>query len=299
MKSNKLITKLIAVICTGVIMLPSPGVGTGNHARAAEKPREYIIQAENDRAYEKITEQYEEEIIEEQKEETILEDANITVAELTARQAKTLEEKKGVTIEPNIMLDGGSRDSANKKEASIRKDIQRLAKQKWNISAIAAETAKSKVRGKKINIAILDSGIDALIDIPFENQVSLIPEEGTDDATGHGTIMSNLIYNNKNGSCQAGILPKNNSVGLHNLRILDEKNQAPLSRAIEGLQWCIDHDIQIVNMSFGTEAQSDILRDMIQKAKKAGILMVSSVGNSGEKNEALLNILPVIRKLSA
>ncbi len=105
--------------------------------------------------------------------------------------------------------------------------------------------------------------------------------------TGHGTIIANIIAANNNGTSQSGMIPRKSPVKLHNVRILDENNQTSLSRALEGLQWCIDNEIDIVNMSFGTEIQSDIFHDIIKKAKDAGILMVSSIGNSGEEKQGI------------
>lgn len=282
------IKKWIAVICCGALLLPAGIPETSRQAKAAAQPKEYIIQTDSGKIYEKVSEQYEEEIKEESQEDTILEDANIMVAELTSRQAQILDQKKGVTVERNITLNGESKEEAESTEKSLRKDIQALAKEKWNQSAISADSVKKTQKGKEISVAILDSGVDALSDIPFDSQTSLIPEEGTDDMTGHGTIIANLIAANKNGSCQSGIIPASASVNLHNVRILDENNQTPLSRVLEGLQWCIDNGINIVNMSFGTEAQSDIFHDMVKKAKDAGILMVSSVGNNGEEKQNII-----------
>ncbi len=277
--------KWIAAICCGTLLLSTGIPGTSRQAQGASQPKEYIIQTESDRTYEKISKQYEDEIKEETQEENTLEDANILVAELTTHQAQALDQKKGVTVEPNITLSGQGRSSTETKEQSLRKDIRSLAKEKWNVSAMSADSVKKTSNSKKINVAILDSGIDALSEIPFNSQVSLIPEEGTDDMTGHGTIIANLIASNKNGSCHSGIIPENAPVGLHSVRILDECNQTSLSRVLEALQWCIDNRIDIVNMSFGTETPSDIFSDMVKKAGEAGILMVSSVGNSGEEKQ--------------
>ena len=279
--------KWIAAICCGALLLPAGIPGTSRQSKAASQPKEYVIQVESDKAYEKISEQYEEEIKEEPQKESMLENANIMVAELTSRQAQTLDQKKDITVERNITFSGESKGKAETAQKALRKDIRRLAKGKWNQSAISADAVKKASEGKNISIAILDSGVDALSDIPFDSQVSLVPEEGTDDATGHGTIIANLIAANDNGSCQAGIIPKNAPVKLHNVRILDEDNQTSLSRVLEGLQWCIDHKIDVVNMSFGTEGKSGILHDMVKKARDAGILMVSSVGNGGEEKQGV------------
>ena len=268
----------IAVLCCGAMILPS--IKNGSISYAAEKTgdvKEYIIQAENDRKYEEILSEYEEEISREEHEEAVLEEENILLMDLTSEQAYSLDKEKGVSVERNVTLSGESTGEAD------REDVKRLVKEQWNVSAIQADSVKNTSDNKKVNVAIMDSGVDALSDVAFENQVSLIPEEDTDDGTGHGTIISNIMSSNKNGFCRTGIIPENSSVGLYNVRILDEDNQTPLSRVIEGLRWCIDNDMDVVNMSFGTEVYSEILHDAIAEAEEAGIVMVASVGNGGER----------------
>ena len=270
--------KWIAALCCGAVILSpiSPGVKS-QAAGEAKSVKEYIIQADDDKTMDKVAHSYEDEIVIERQATTLLEDQNALVMDLTAEQAKNLDKKSGVTVERNITLSGESAETPNVK------DVKRLAKDQWNRAAVGADHVKQASGKKKINVAILDSGIDILSDVKFASQTSLIPEENTDDRTGHGTIISNLIARNENGFCQTGILPEDAAVSLYSVRILDENNQTPLSRAIEGIQWCIDSRMDVINMSFGTEAESEILHEAIRKAEEAGILMVSSVGNSGEK----------------
>ena len=160
-------------------------------------------------------------------------------------------------------------------------DVKSLAERQWNLSAVQAESVGEISGGKKINVAILDSGVDLLNDVEFDYQTSLVPEENTDDPTGHGTIITNIIARNQNGFCETGMIPDSAPIGLYNVRVLDENNQTPLSRVIEGVQWCIDNHMDIINMSFGTEEYSEILHDVVAEAEDAGIIMVSSVGNGG------------------
>ena len=52
-----------------------------------------------------------------------------------------------------------------------------------------------------------------------------------------------------------------------------------MDRIIEGIYWCIDNDIQIINMSFGSKVSSPALKKAVEDAKKAGILMIAATGN--------------------
>lgn len=50
---------------------------------------------------------------------------------------------------------------------------------------------------------------------------------------------------------------------------------------IEAIYWAIDNKVNIINMSFGTTTDSEALRQAIQDAHNAGILIVAAAGNNG------------------
>ena len=61
---------------------------------------------------------------------------------------------------------------------------------------------------------------------------------------------------------------------------------SPLSRVIEGIYWCIENDIDIINMSFGTSQYSEAFQKAVKAADQAGILMVAAAGNVNNGNGA-------------
>ena len=85
--------------------------------------------------------------------------------------------------------------------------------------------------------------------------------------TGHGTAIAGIIND---------IAP---NAEIYSVRIMDAENKATLSRVVEGIYWCIENDIDIINMSFGTTVKSAVLEKAIQDANDAGILLISSAGN--------------------
>lgn len=52
-----------------------------------------------------------------------------------------------------------------------------------------------------------------------------------------------------------------------------------LDTIVKGIYWCIENDIDIINMSFGSLSYSKILEDAIDLADKHGILMIAATGN--------------------
>lgn len=55
---------------------------------------------------------------------------------------------------------------------------------------------------------------------------------------------------------------------------------ASLTEISEGINYCIEQEVDIINLSFGG-AHSEILRNVVREAVDAGIVVVSSIGNSG------------------
>ena len=72
---------------------------------------------------------------------------------------------------------------------------------------------------------------------------------------------------------------------LYSVKILDKENSATLSRVIRGIYWCIENNINIINMSFGTNVYSAALEQAVKDAYDAGILMIGAAGNEGESVE--------------
>ncbi|MCI9123623.1 MAG: S8 family serine peptidase [Eubacterium sp.] len=278
--------KTLALFCCTALTLSAMQGKTISHAAQNSGPmQEYLVQTNTEQAYEAVAQQYGVQTLSDLPAEPLFKETNILLMDLTSEQAYVLDQEDGVTVEPNMTLNAADlTETTLEEDRSMQpaaEDVKSLAERQWNLSAVQAESVDETAAAKKINIAILDSGVDLLGDVEFDYQTSLIPEENTDDQTGHGTMITNLIARNQNGFCETGIIPDSSPVGLYNVRILDENNQTPLSRVVEALQWCIDNHMDVVNMSFGMEEYSEILHNVISKAQDAGILMVASAGNSG------------------
>lgn len=64
------------------------------------------------------------------------------------------------------------------------------------------------------------------------------------------------------------------------LRVLDDNNESPLSRVIDGIYYAISKKVDIINMSFGLDSYSEALKKAIDAAENAGILVVAAAGNT-------------------
>ena len=51
---------------------------------------------------------------------------------------------------------------------------------------------------------------------------------------------------------------------------------------IEGIDWAIKNDMDLMNMSFGTNRHSATLKAKIDEAVSKGMILVASSGNTGD-----------------
>ena len=208
-------------------------------------------------------------------EDTLLQDAGVVCMELTRAEVKELK-SEGALVEENIWFEGSFEEEAEEEEIQA---IWEVAESEWNRRAAGAEGIPAGA-GDGIRVAILDSGVDVTEDIDVAERVSLLDDAGSsyfcEDMTGHGTAVASVIGAKDNESGATGVCP---GLSIYAVKMLDEENRAPLDRVAAALQWCIEHDMDIVNMSFGSARHSQILEEMVQKAQEAGMLLVASVGN--------------------
>lgn len=153
----------------------------------------------------------------------------------------------------------------------------------WGIPQIKAPTAwTSGFTGKDVKIAIIDSGISKHEDLVISGGYSAINGLETSasyaDDQGHGTHVAGIIG------------AKNNSIGLRGVayeaqlyavKAFDSNGDAYLSDLIEGVNWAIEKDMDIINLSGGSPEDSAVFKEVFDKAYASGILIVAAAGNVG------------------
>ena len=160
----------------------------------------------------------------------------------------------------------------------------------WGLEAIQAPKVwDEQVTHDKgeITVAVIDSGIDKNHEelvgkvLPGYNFV----QDNTDvtDVSGHGTAVAGVIaanYNNEKGI--SGVVGDLN-VKILPLRTSDTYGISYLENIIRAIDYAMSEEVDVINLSLGTQEYSAILNDVIQQAVDQGIVVVASAGNSGEK----------------
>lgn len=249
-------------------------------AKSIENLKEYVITVKGKKTYNKMVSLIGEKDI---KQRTSCHDNNIVRAEISTDELKKLNCDKNITIEEDFVLSANGKNTKSDlfnqlKKTSIKKEDNE--KVEWNLQAINVDEIDQKTNVKnKVKVAVLDSGIDFIAGINLKKSVNFVETEDYvtsyyQDLTGHGTNIASVIAGDDDAV--QGI---NQNVDLYSVKVLDQNNQAPVSRIIEGIYWCIENDINIINMSFGTTAYSEALHRAVVDAYDAGILMVAAAEN--------------------
>lgn len=185
--------------------------------------------------------------------------------ELDKADVKKLN-NEGAVVEENILF-SASKSNREEQHADIDDEI-------WNYTMINIDEKMAETSGKDIRIAVLDSGVD-FGNVETDGYYDVSGEEDIpwyfQDMTGHGTGVAGIIHN---------IVP---NAKIYSVKVMDASNTTDLSKVIKGIYWCINNNINIINMSFGTLQYSNILEKAINDAYDAGITIVAAAGNKGEK----------------
>lgn len=141
--------------------------------------------------------------------------------------------------------------------------------------------------GAGIKIAVIDSGID-LQHPAFQGGLvpsaemwdyvgnDAVPQEegalGVDAAFGHGTSVAGIILQI---APKAKILP---------LRVLGPSGSGDVLNVAAAINRAIQADARIINLSLGSDTDSQAVSDAINAATSRGIFVISSSGNTNNEN---------------
>jgi serine protease AprX len=154
--------------------------------------------------------------------------------------------------------------------------------------------SSSRLTGKNVAIAILDTGIYAHPDLTVpQNRIVAFYDviQGKTkpyDDNGHGTHVAGCAAGNggASGGRYKGPAPEASLVGV---KVLDGSGQGSISDIIDGVQWCVQHKdqwgIRILSLSLGGPAsesyRDDPLCQALEKAWRSGLFVCVAAGNEG------------------
>lgn len=153
----------------------------------------------------------------------------------------------------------------------------------WGQLAMRLDRVPAELTGRAVKVAVVDSGAAAvthpdLAAVARGVDLTTTPSNETqwrDDTIAHGSHCSGVIAGARNGSGIRGFAPE---AELFEARIFPGGR---ISSLIDAVDYCIDHAIDVVNMSLGTGGSSQIMLQKLAQAKELGVACIVAAGNTG------------------
>jgi subtilisin len=154
----------------------------------------------------------------------------------------------------------------------------------WGVDQIKAPDAWNRSQGNRVRIGVIDTGID--FNHPdllhsVARGVNLLNRNFLPfDDNGHGTHIAGTIAAASNQNGIIGVAPR---AVVHPVKAFDYNGSAYVSDIIAGIDWCVQNDLDIINMSFGMKTYSKSLEYAVLNAYQSGKIIIASSGNDGRK----------------
>lgn len=132
--------------------------------------------------------------------------------------------------------------------------------------------------GKGVRIAILDTGVTASTAFSSNiNTINLVelPADPTKQ-DGHATAVASMIIGSN--ALTPGVAP---SADILSVRIANDLGQSDSFLLSQGIVAAVDSGVQLINISMGSVGDSGLVKNAIEYANAAGVMIVAAVGNNG------------------
>lgn len=156
-----------------------------------------------------------------------------------------------------------------------------------NLSQVKAPAAWSAgVTGKDVDVAVLDSGIDAThpdLAGKVDAQANFTSTSSMTDVVGHGTHVAGTIAGTGAAAegARRGVAP---DARLLIGKVLGDNGSGDLAWTIQGMEWAAEQGAEIVNMSLGagpTDGSDPVSQALNEISEEHGTLFVVAAGNTG------------------
>ncbi|MCX6854387.1 MAG: S8 family serine peptidase [Verrucomicrobia bacterium] len=144
------------------------------------------------------------------------------------------------------------------------------------LDAIGAVGDRSRW-GAGVKVAVLDTGVTAH---PALNGVKITHTDLIKDGLpfhGHGNAMTSLIAGRdaENG----GVSP---ATEILDIRVADSTGRGNTAYVSQGIMHAVDAGARVISISLGSNADSSMLRNAVDYARRRGVIVVAAAGNEQE-----------------
>lgn len=147
-----------------------------------------------------------------------------------------------------------------------------------HINALEVQEADGNT-GNGVSVAVLDTGIQDHEDLNVVGGESFIDSEPDyQDQNGHGTHVAGTVAALDNDLGVLGVSP---DIDLYAVKVLGADGSGSHATIAQGIEWAVENDIDVVNMSLGGSTGSNTLEEAVNYAHSEGVTLVAAAGNSG------------------
>jgi subtilisin len=141
-------------------------------------------------------------------------------------------------------------------------------------------------RGRGVRVAVVDSGVDA--NNPLVGHVEQFVAIDRDDTEDTGLRITYGPHEDLYGhgtACAAIIRELAPDVELVSVRVLGDNLKGSAGAFAEGVQWCIDHGVQIINLSMSTASErwAEAFWELVDLAGFRRVLLVAAMNNERKR----------------
>ncbi|MDQ0297871.1 subtilisin [Salibacterium salarium] len=199
-----------------------------------------------------------------------IEAAAVTMTEEEAALLSNHAEVEYVEVDEEIQVDA-------EEETELRNDGLDQVK--------ATDAAEHNVTGEGVDVAVVDTGISTSHpSLDVEGGYSAVSyTDSYDDDNGHGSHTAGVIAANQPSEGLVGVAP---DVDLYAVKVLDEAGSGTLSQMLNGMEWAVEQDVDVINMSFGMIQHSNAMESIVDEAYENDTIVVAASGNRGESSSS-------------
>lgn len=151
----------------------------------------------------------------------------------------------------------------------------------WGVKRVNASAVWPVTMGAGIKVAVIDTGVDYSHPDLQDNYAggfnAIISTTPPLDDHGHGTHVAGTIAAVRDFKGVVGVAPK---ARLYGVKVLDNTGSGYISWIISGIEWAVDNNVDLINMSLGASYSVDSLAQAVTAAYKKGVTMICAAGNT-------------------
>ena len=165
--------------------------------------------------------------------------------------------------------------------------------EQWNLKLAKLPAAWSRATGKGVVVAVIDTGVayedysefkvvEDLKGASFAKGYNFVADtEHANDDQSHGTHVAGTIAQvTNNGVGVAGVAF---DATIMPIKVLDAGGSGTSADIADAIRWAADHGAQVINMSLGGGARSEVMEASINHARKKGVIVIAAAGNGGSR----------------